>query len=161
LGAHSIRHGLAYDVAETQRVLHESRATVVVGVPIQVLALVRTAGSVQQPQPRLKSVLLTTDHVPDAIVQAMEAAWGCTVYNHYGMTEMGLGGAVECQARSGYHLREADLYVEIVDPLTGASLPDGETGEVVFTTLTRTAMPLLRYRTGDISRFLPEPCPCG
>lgn len=161
LGAHSIRHGLAYDVAETQRVLHKSRANVVVGVPIQVLALVRTAGSVQQPQPRLKSVLLTTDHVPDAIVQAVEAAWGCTVYNHYGMTEMGLGGAVECQARSGYHLREADLYVEIVDPLTGAPLPDGETGEIVFTTLTRTAMPLLRYRTGDISRFLPEPCPCG
>jgi len=68
---------------------------------------------------------------------------------------------VDCEARRGYHLREADLYVEIVDPRTGEPVPDGETGEVVFTTLTRQAMPLIRYRTGDLSRFLPHRCPCG
>jgi phenylacetate-coenzyme A ligase PaaK-like adenylate-forming protein len=77
------------------------------------------------------------------------------------MTEMGLGGAVDCRARSGGHIREADLYVEIVDPDTGRPLPDGEQGELVFTTLTRTGMPLIRYRSGDLSRFIPEPCPCG
>jgi phenylacetate-CoA ligase len=53
------------------------------------------------------------------------------------MTEMGLGGVVDCEARRGYHMREADLYVEIVDPRTGEAVSDGETGEVVFTTLTR------------------------
>jgi phenylacetate-coenzyme A ligase PaaK-like adenylate-forming protein len=74
---------------------------------------------------------------------------------------MGLGGAVECQARSGYHLREADLYFEIVDPETGEPRSVGELGEVVFTTLTRKGMPLMRYRTGDFARFLDEPCPCG
>jgi len=77
------------------------------------------------------------------------------------MTEMGLGGGVSCEAQVGYHLREADLYFEIIDPLSGAPLPDGQPGEVVFTTLTRQGMPLLRYRTSDISRFLPAPCPCG
>jgi len=109
----------------------------------------------------LKSVLLTMDHVPQAIVRAVEASWGCEVYNHYGMTEMGLGGGVECQARRGYHLREADLYLEIIDPINGSTVPEGEYGEIVFTTLTRRGMPLVRYRTGDISRFIPGDCPCG
>jgi phenylacetate-coenzyme A ligase PaaK-like adenylate-forming protein len=77
------------------------------------------------------------------------------------MTEMGLGGGVECEARRGYHLREADLYFEIIDPATGRVLPDGEYGEVVFTTLTRRGMPLVRYRTGDVSRFIPGKCSCG
>ncbi|HOO90690.1 MAG TPA: hypothetical protein PLA74_07685, partial [Syntrophales bacterium] len=87
--------------------------------------------------------------------------WQCDVFNHYGMTEMGLGGGVECEALAGYHIREADLLIEIVDPETGESLHDGEWGEIVFTTLTREGMPLIRYRTGDISRFIPAPCPCG
>lgn len=107
-----------------------------------------------------KAILLTADHVPHAIKTAVEAAWGCPVYNHYGMTEMGLGGA-ECAARRGYHLRETDLYVEIVDPHSGQPVAEGESGEVVFTTLTRRGMPLIRYRTGDLSRFLPGACPCG
>jgi phenylacetate-coenzyme A ligase PaaK-like adenylate-forming protein len=77
------------------------------------------------------------------------------------MTEMGLGGAVECNARSGYHMREADLLFEIVDPDTDMPAGCGEYGEIVFSTLTRRGMPLIRYRTGDRSRFLPEPCPCG
>jgi phenylacetate-coenzyme A ligase PaaK-like adenylate-forming protein len=63
--------------------------------------------------------------------------------------------------RSGYHLREADLLFEIIDPVSGLPIPDGEWGEVVFTTLTRRGMPLIRYRTGDRSRFLTDPCPCG
>jgi phenylacetate-coenzyme A ligase PaaK-like adenylate-forming protein len=83
------------------------------------------------------------------------------VFNHYGMTETGLGGGVECEARRGYHLREADLYVEVVEPNGTRPMPDGERGEVVVTTLTRTGMPLIRYRTGDLSRFIPGPCPCG
>jgi phenylacetate-coenzyme A ligase PaaK-like adenylate-forming protein len=76
---------------------------------------------------------------------------------------MGLGGGVECAARRGYHLREADLYFEVIDPLTGAAVPDGhaQRGEVVFSTLTRCGMPLIRYRTGDRSRFIPGHCPCG
>ena len=68
---------------------------------------------------------------------------------------------MECQARRGYHLREADLYLEIIDPINGRTVPEGEYGEVVFTTLTRRGMPLIRYRTGDISRFIPGDCPCG
>jgi phenylacetate-coenzyme A ligase PaaK-like adenylate-forming protein len=106
-------------------------------------------------------VLLSTDRAPHAAVRAIEQAWDCTVYDHYGTTEMGLGGGVDCRARSGYHLREADLFFEIVHPGTGQPVAEGESGEVVFTTLTRAAMPLIRYRTGDVSRFIPGTCSCG
>ena len=91
----------------------------------------------------------------------IQAAWGCRVFEHYGMTEMGYGGGVQCAARRGYHLREADLYCEVVDPVTGRPCPPGEPGEVVFTTLTREAMPLIRYRTGDLAAWEEGPCPCG
>lgn len=156
LGAVPIRHSVVRDVAATLEVMHRDRVDVAVGVPVQVLALARHDAWL-----RLRAVLLSTDHVPQAITAAVEKAWSCRVFNHYGMTEMGLGGGVECEARRGYHLREADLYVEIVDPLSGAPLPPGAPGEVVFTTLTRSGMPLVRYRTGDISHFIPGPCSCG
>ena len=77
------------------------------------------------------------------------------------MTEMGLGCAVSCGELIGCHIRESDLYLEIIDPKTGQVLPDGEEGEVVFTTLTRKGMPFIRYRTGDWSSFINEPCQCG
>jgi phenylacetate-coenzyme A ligase PaaK-like adenylate-forming protein len=77
------------------------------------------------------------------------------------MTEMGLGGGVQCSVHEGYHFREADFFFEIIDPDTAQPVPEGRAGEVVFTTLTRKAMPLIRYRTGDLARFIPEPCPCG
>jgi phenylacetate-CoA ligase len=83
------------------------------------------------------------------------------VYQHYGMTETGLGGGVECAAMDGCHLREADLYVEVIDPESGRRLPPGTVGEIVVTTLTREAMPLVRYRTGDLGRLMDAPCPCG
>jgi phenylacetate-coenzyme A ligase PaaK-like adenylate-forming protein len=83
------------------------------------------------------------------------------VFEHYGTTETGLGGGVDCAAHAGYHLREADLLFEVVDATTGAPLPRGGFGEVVFTTLTRRGMPFIRYRTGDLSRFVPKPCGCG
>jgi phenylacetate-coenzyme A ligase PaaK-like adenylate-forming protein len=158
LGAISIKHGPVRDPAATLGVISRERIEVIVGVPTHVLSL---ACCPSAPKLQLRSVLLTTDHVPNAIKRTVESAFHCAVYNHYGMTETGLGGGVECEARRGYHLREADLLYEIVDPATGEPLPDGESGEVVFTTLTRRGMPLIRYRTGDVSRFTPGDCPCG
>lgn len=158
MGVEGICHGPVSDIAETLALLETTRANGLVGIPAQVLALARALQPKGGFAPRF--ALLTTDHVPAAIVSAVEGAWGCSVYNHYGMTEMGLGGGVDCAARRGYHLREADLYVEIVD-VAGKPLAPGEYGEIVFTTLTRRGMPLLRYRTGDWGRFLQDTCPCG
>jgi phenylacetate-CoA ligase len=156
LAARPIRYGVVADPGPALELVRSAAVDVVVGVPAQVRALAMASSGA-----RLKAVLLSTDHVPAAAVAVIEAAWGCRVFNHYGMTETGLGAGVECEARRGYHLREADLYVEIVDPATGLAVPDGQPGEVVISTLTRDAMPLIRYRTGDLSRFLPGACPCG
>lgn len=80
----------------------------------------------------------------------------------YGLSEiMGPGVAMECIERGGLHIAEDQFYCEIVDPETGEVLPEGEWGELVITTLTRQASPLVRYRTRDVTRILSEPCACG
>jgi phenylacetate-CoA ligase len=156
-----IVHGIVRDEGKAIAEIIENRIDCIIGIPVQVLGLARHRAAEAIGKGRIKSVLLSADYVPATIVQEISKVWGCRVYNHYGMTEMGLGAAVDCRALSGYHIREADLYFEIIDPVTGCPLPDGEQGEVVFTTLTRKGMPLIRYRTGDLSGFIPEPCPCG
>lgn len=92
----------------------------------------------------------------------IERAYGLDVYNSYGLTEMnGPGVAFECEEKAGMHLWEDHFLLEVINPATGEPLPDGETGELVLTTLRREAMPLIRYRTRDITSVIPEPCACG
>jgi phenylacetate-CoA ligase len=92
----------------------------------------------------------------------IEEAFGCDVYNSYGLTEMnGPGVAFECEYKAGLHLWEDNYILEIINPATGEQLPEGQTGELVLTTLNREAMPILRYRTRDITSIIPEPCKCG
>ncbi len=154
----AVQHGPVRNAHATLKVIQQESITCLVGIPAQVLWLARMSRGEGL---NIKSVLLSTDYVPEAVRGAIEQRWGCSVYNHYGLTETGLGGGVDCSAQSGYHLREADLYVEIIDYETGVPVPDGSFGEVVITTLTRRGMPLIRYRTGDCSRFLADACSCG
>jgi phenylacetate-CoA ligase len=92
----------------------------------------------------------------------IESSLGIDVYNCYGLTEMnGPGVAFECVHKSGLHIWEDYFLIEIINPETGEVLPEGEKGEMVLTTLRREAMPLIRYRTRDITRIIPEPCACG
>ncbi len=92
----------------------------------------------------------------------IEETWGIKAYNSYGLSEMcGPGVAFECPEQSGMHIWEDQFIVEIVDPETGANLPDGECGELVLTSINKAGTPLLRYRTRDLTRILPGPCPCG
>jgi phenylacetate-CoA ligase len=92
----------------------------------------------------------------------IEQAYNCDVYNSYGLTEMnGPGVAFECEYKAGLHLWEDNYILEIINPATGEPLPEGQTGELVLTTLKREAMPILRYRTRDITSIIPEPCKCG
>jgi phenylacetate-CoA ligase len=98
-----------------------------------------------------------------AMGAAIEAALGLDAVNMYGLSEIvGPGVAVQCrEVRSGSHINEDHFLAEVVDPATGDPLPDGEEGELVFSTLTKEALPLLRYRTGDIASIDPSPCACG
>jgi phenylacetate-CoA ligase len=92
----------------------------------------------------------------------IEKQLGLIAVNFYGLSEMcGPGVAAECRVQPGLHVQEDHFLVEVVDPADGAPLPAGEPGELVFTTLTKEAMPLLRYRTGDMGTLDDRPCGCG
>ncbi len=92
----------------------------------------------------------------------IEKALGVEVFNSYGLSEMnGPGVAFECSERAGMHLWEDHFILEVIDPKTEEPLPDGEAGELVLTTLCRDAMPLLRYRTRDMTSVVPGSCACG
>ena len=153
--------GLVSKPARMARILAEFRPDVLVGFPVQILAVARMAAHLRLPLGPIRSVLLCSDHIPRSLRQILHDLLSCEVFSHYGTVETGLGGGVDCEAHAGCHLREADLFFEIIHPRTGASLPEGEWGEIVCTTLTRTGMPLIRYRTGDLGRLLPGPCACG
>lgn len=154
-----IVHGVLRDPEEVEQIIIGNRISCIVGIPMQILYFSRIKSEVFRKF--IKKVLLSTDYVPDVLVQELESRFHCAVFNHYGMTEMGYGGGVECQALTGYHLREGDLYFEIINPATGEPAKDGQYGEVVFTTFRRQAMPLIRYRTGDMARFSENFCACG
>lgn len=157
-GIEAFIYGPVKDYCHASQIIKEKKISCIVGIPVQVLNLKRKYGSIFNEY--IRRVLLSTDYVPQEVIKELSSE-KCKVFTHYGMTEMGLGGGVECEALDGYHMREADLYFEIVDPGTGEKVNDGEYGEIVFTTLTRIGMPLIRYRTGDIGRFYREPCRCG
>ena len=161
LGAMPIMAGWPQDPAATAALLCREQPDVVAGTPVSMLAVARHSVATGLPAPRIKRVLLSADHAAASVRRNLSALWGCEIFEHYGMTEMGLGGGVDCTAHAGYHMRESDLLIELVNPTNGVRVADGEVGEVVFTTLNRRGMPLIRYRTGDVSRVLPGTCACG
>jgi phenylacetate-CoA ligase len=86
---------------------------------------------------------------------------GIDLYDIYGLTEIyGPGIGINCEKEAGIHYWDDYIYIEIIDPKTGEPVPDGEEGEIVITTLVKEGAPLLRFRTHDISRIIPEPCSC-
>ena len=122
----------------------------------------------------MKEMGLTPDQIPlkagifgaEAWSQEMrrniEETLGIKAYDIYGLTELsGPGVAFECSAQSGMHINEDHFIAEIIDPETGEVLPEGSKGELVFTSITKEAFPLLRYRTRDICTLTREKCPCG
>ena len=161
IGGQGLVPGLAPDFNHTLDILFTYSPSVIIGMPVQVLALGESAKAKNKPAGFLRHAVLTADYVSPAVKTRISDTLGCQVWDHYGMTETGFGGGIDCPAHGGYHLRETDLFFEIIDPDTGAPAPQGQWGEIVVTTLNRRAMPLIRYRTGDMSRFLYDPCPCN
>ncbi len=110
----------------------------------------------------LRIALIGAEPYTEEYRHRIETLFNMKVYNSYGLSEMnGPGVAFECQEQYGMHVWEDAYIAEIVNPETGQPVPDGETGELVMTTLGRDGMPILRYRTRDLTRFIPGDCPCG
>lgn len=155
LGAIPIRAGFGQSWGELCQLIRETQPEAYIGFPVTLLSLIRMYG----PELPIRRALVSADACPAGVMEELEKALGSRLYPHYGSRECGLGGAVTCPAFEGMHLRENHILPEIIDE-AGNVLPDGEYGELVITTIGADAMPLLRYRTGDFTRFLP-PCPCG
>lgn len=110
----------------------------------------------------LKTALIGAEPHSEEVRRRIEELYGLKAYNSYGLSEMnGPGVAFECSRQYGMHLWEDAFLAEIIDPVTLQPVDEGEVGELVLTTLTREGMPIVRYRTRDLTRFLPGACPCG
>ena len=109
----------------------------------------------------VKTLFLTVHYTCPLMIDYLKRVWNCEISTHYGLTEMGWGLAVDCDSKSGMHYNELGVIAEIVDPLSGKVLPEGSEGELVFTSIGFEAMPLIRYRSRDISSISNKVCTCG
>ena len=155
LGARPLKLGAGLSYGEYRAVMERERPDTFVGMPTQLLRLLRVCG-----RKSLCRALVSGDACPAAVIAGCEEILGTKLFPHYGSREMALGGAICCSAHEGMHLRENHVIAEIVDE-SGQPLPPGEWGELVITTVGMEAMPLLRYRTGDTTRVIPGRCKCG
>ena len=155
LGAKPLKVGADKSYGELTDILEKEKPDTFVGMPVQLLSILRYCG-----RGSLRRALVSADACPETVMDECERILGSRLFPHYGSREMALGGAISCQAHEGMHLRENHVIAEIIDE-NGDILPKGEYGELVITTIGMKAMPLIRYRTGDYTRILPEPCPCG
>jgi len=133
-------------------------------IPSYALALLSTFAemSVDPKDLSLRLAVGGAEPYSEGTRERLQEAWGIPFYNCYGLSEMqGPGVAFECPEQQGLHLWEDSYLAEVIDPDTGEAVEEGEEGELVLTTLTREAMPLLRYRTRDLTAFLPGECRCG
>jgi len=129
---------------------------------LYVASVIQSKGLSPKRDLQLKRVYLGAEPYSEETRQKIEEMLGVDVFNCYGLSEMGGPGVgFECPAKNGLHIWEDAFLVEIVNPETGEWVKEGEVGELVLTSLNRTAMPLIRYRTRDLTRFITEPCPCG
>jgi phenylacetate-CoA ligase len=170
LGAHYGAEALGATVipisgGNTERqlmVLSDFGVTAICCTPSYFLHLIEKAKEAGIGFGKLKVGVFGAEPWSDSMREHIQAETGIRAHDIYGLSEIiGPGVGIECIHRNGLHLFEDHFFPEIVDPETGRVLPDGSEGELVLTTLSKEAMPMIRYRTRDITSIDPEPCPCG
>ena len=143
-------------------VLQDFAVTAICCTPSYFLHLAERARELGTDFSKLRAGIFGAEPWSEAMRRRIEADTGVKAYDIYGLSEIvGPGVGIECFAQSGLHIFEDHFYPEVVDPVTGAVLPDGADGELVLTTLSKDAMPMIRYRTRDVTALIPEPCACG
>ncbi|HHY04699.1 MAG TPA: phenylacetate--CoA ligase [Thermoanaerobacterales bacterium] len=154
-------------VGNTERqimLLQDFGSTALISTPSYALYMTEVAEKmgIDPKKLNLKYGLFGSEACTHEMRQELEERWGILVTDNYGLSEvMGPGVSGECEFQNGMHIAEDHFIVEIIDPETGEPKDFGEEGEVVITTLTKEALPIIRYRTRDISAINPEPCRCG
>ena len=142
-------------------------ATLLVATPSYAMRIAEVAKEIgidPKKDLKVKTLVLGSELMTEAMRKELHKVWGedAKITQNYGMSElMGPGVSGECQELNGMHINEDHFIAEVIDPKTGQVLPAGEKGELVVTCLSKEALPLIRYRTRDITRLMYEPCPCG
>ncbi|HEY5468088.1 MAG TPA: phenylacetate--CoA ligase [Coriobacteriia bacterium] len=152
------------NTARQVQILKDFGVTVLACTPSYALLIAETAASmgIDVKSLPLRVGVFGAEPWSEAMRDQIEDAMGITAIDIYGLSEvMGPGVAAECVHQNGLHVFEDHFLIEILDPQTMEPVPDGEQGEVVFTTLTKEGIPVIRYRTRDISRLVPGKCACG
>lgn len=152
------------ELPQQVQIMQDFRSTALIGMPSYALAIaeaIRAAG-VEPNSLSLRVGLFGAEPWSEERRAEIEGRLYLKAYDIYGLSEMGGPGvAGECPERCGLHAAEDHFLVEVVDPASGEPLPEGQEGELVFTTLTKEALPLLRYRSGDLAALDSRPCACG
>jgi len=170
LGAHYGAEALGATVipisgGNTERqlmVMADFGVTVICSTPSYFLHLVERAKDMKLDFGKLRCGIFGAEPWSDAMRERIQADSGVRAYDIYGLSEIiGPGVGAECFRQDGLHIFEDHFLPEIIDPVSGAVLPDGNEGELVLTTLSKQAMPMIRYRTRDITSLQTEACPCG
>jgi len=146
------------------RLMVDLGTTVLCCTPSYALYMAETAEEmgVDFKELRLKSGIFGAEPWSDRMRDKVERLLNLSAFDVYGLSEvMGPGVSIECENKGGLHIFEDAFLPEVIDPATGESLPTGEQGELVFTTINKKGMPLIRYRTRDITSLDDSPCPCG
>ncbi|MEI8196794.1 MAG: phenylacetate--CoA ligase, partial [Phycisphaerae bacterium] len=170
LGAHYGAEALGATVipisgGNTERqimVLNDFGVTAICCTPSYFLHLIEKSAEMGMRPKKLRVGVFGAEPWSEAMRQRIEAASGIKAFDIYGLSEIiGPGVGIECDEHNGLHIFEDHFLPEIIDPETGKVLPDGVEGELVLTTLSKQAMPMIRYRTRDISMIYADACPCG
>ena len=146
------------------QIMQDFRSTILATTAAFALHIVNTMdeAGVDPASLHLRLILVGPEPLPEITRRKLETSFGVPVFGLYGVSEIGEPGmAGECRAKDGLHLAEDQFLAEIVHPLTGNPVPPGQEGELVITTLTAEAYPLIRYKTGDITVLRESPCSCG
>jgi phenylacetate-CoA ligase len=164
IGASVIPASLATSVTKQIVIMRDFKTTVLISTPSHALTIAASLDEAQVHVERLhlRLGLFGGERWSDSLRRQLEEQLHLVSVDTYGPTEvMGPGVAGECHLHQGLHLNEDHFIVEVVDPKTLEPVGAGEEGELVLTTITKEGFPLVRYRTGDITRVNPDPCPCG
>jgi phenylacetate-CoA ligase len=164
IGASVIPASLAASVDRQLVIMRDFKTSVLISTPSHALAMVAGLDDAQVHRERLqlRLGLFGGERWSDSLRRKLEQQLRIVSTDTYGPTEvMGPGVAGECHLHQGLHINEDHFIVEVIDPKTLEPVQAGEEGELVLTTITKEGFPLVRYRTGDVTRLYPEPCPCG
>jgi phenylacetate-CoA ligase len=164
IGASVIPASSHGNLAEQLIVMRDFKTTALLCAPSTALVLARLLAAMQihPEQMHLKCGIFGSEPFSEKTRLEIEETFHIKAYDSYGLTEiMGPGVAWECEERTGLHINEDHFIVEVIDPVTLNPAPTGAEGELVFTTITKEAFPVIRYRTGDRARLIDSPCGCG